>query len=49
MRMSDTQKNKRLAHLLFYHERPERITHGRAFVMSNMSNSLTVAYWSGEI
>ena len=34
---------ERIAHSLIYHERPERIAHGCSFVMSNLSNSLTVA------
>ena len=33
-----------IAHLLIYHERPERIAHGCSFVMSNLSDSLTVAH-----
>ena len=31
------------AHLLYYHERPEQIAHGCSFVMSDLSDSLTVA------
>ena len=34
---------EQITHLLIYHERPERITHSRSFVMSNLSDSLTVA------
>ena len=35
-----------IAHLLIYHERPERIAHGCSFVMSNLSDSLMVAHLS---
>ena len=34
---------ERIAHSLTYHERPERIAHGCSFVMSDLSDSLTVA------
>ena len=37
------RKNERFAHFLIYHERPERIAHGHTFVMSGLSDSLTVA------
>ena len=32
-----------IAHLLIYHEQPERIAHGCSFVMSDLSDSLMVA------
>ena len=35
-----------IAHSLIYHERPERITHSRSFVMSDLSDLLTVAHLS---
>ena len=38
-----TQKNEWYAHLLIYDEQPVKIVHSRSFVMSNLSNSLTVA------
>ena len=38
-----SQKNERFAHLLIYHEQPERNPHSWSFVISNLSNSLTVA------
>ena len=42
-RMSNLlRKNDRFAHLLIYHERPERIAHGHTFVMSGLSDSLTI-------
>ena len=42
--MSDLlQKNEQFARSLFYHERPECIAHGCYFVMSDLSNLLTVA------
>ena len=34
-------KNEQLAHLLIFCERPERFAHGRSFLVSNLSNSLT--------
>ena len=46
-RLSDLlKKTKRFAHLLFYHEQPEQITHSRYFVLSNLSDFLTVSYLS---
>ena len=39
-------KNKQFAHLLFYHEWPEQIAHSRYFVLSNLSDFLTVAHLS---
>ena len=48
--LSDSlRKNKQFAHLLIYHEQPERITHGRLFVMSDLSDLLTVAHLSWAI
>ena len=41
--------NERFAHFLIYHERPEQITHGRSFVMSDLSDLLTVAPLSWAI
>ena len=40
------QKNKCFAHLLIYHELPERIAHGRFFDMRDLSDSLAVAHLS---
>ena len=40
------QKNKQFAPSLIYHERPERIAYSGSFVMSNLSDSLTVAHLS---
>ena len=40
------KKKERFAHLLIYHERPERIAHSHSFVMSELSDSLTVAHLS---
>ena len=37
------RKNERFAHLLIYHELPERNAHSWSFVLSDLSNSLTVA------
>ena len=37
------------AHSLIYHERPERIAHDRSFVMSDLSDSLTIAHLSWAI
>ena len=37
---------EQMAHLLIYHEQPERIAHSCSFVMSDLSNSLTVAHLS---
>ena len=34
-------KNEQLAHLLIFCERPEGFAHGRSFLVSNLSNSLT--------
>ena len=39
------QKNKRLAHLLIFGERPERFTLGRSFLVSNLSESLTSLFF----
>ena len=41
---------KKTSNLLIYHERPERIAHSRSFVLSNLSESLTVAHliWAKE-
>ena len=36
---------ERSAHSLISSERPERITHGGSFVLSDLSNSLTVAHF----
>ena len=48
--MSDSlKKNKWFANSLFYHEQPERIAHGRSFVMSDQSDSLTGAHLSWAI
>ena len=35
---------ERIAYSLIYNEQPERITHGCSFVLSNLSESLTVAH-----
>ena len=35
---------ERITYSLIYHERPERIAHGRSFVLSNLSESLTVTH-----
>ena len=49
-RISDLlQINERFAHLLFDHEHPERIAHGRSFVMSVLSDLLTVPHLSWAI
>ena len=40
---------ERIAHSLIYHERPEKIAHGRSFVLSNLSDSLTVTHLSWAI
>ena len=37
---------ERIPHSLIYHERPKGITHGGSFVMSDLSDSLTVAHLS---
>ena len=44
-----TQKNKQLAHLLIYHEQPELIAHSCSFVLSNLSESLSVAHLIWEV
>ena len=36
-----TKKNKRLVHSLIFGERPEQITHGHSFLVSDLSDSLT--------
>ena len=43
------KNNKRFAHSLFYHKRPERIAQGRSFAMSDLSNLLMVAHLSWAI
>ena len=40
---------ERIAHSLIYHERLEKIAHGRSFVLSNLSDSLTVTHLSWAI
>ena len=35
----------RIAHLLIYSERPERIAQGRSFVLRDLSKWFTVAHW----
>ena len=40
---------EQIAHSLIYHERPEKIAHGRSFVLSNLSDSLTVTHLSWAI
>ena len=35
----------RIAHLLIYHEQPERIAHGRSFVLRDLSDLLMVAHF----
>ena len=37
-------KKERFTQLFFYHECSERIAHDRSFVMSNLSDSLTVGH-----
>ena len=39
-------KKERFTHSLIYHERPEQIAHGCSFIISDLSNSLTVAHLS---
>ena len=34
------QKNEQFAHSLHFGERPERFTHGRSFLVSNLTDSL---------
>ena len=42
-RMSNSlKKNKRFAHLLIFGELPERFAHGRSFLVSDLSNLLTL-------
>ena len=36
-----TKKTKRLVHSLIFGERPEQITHGHSFLVSDLSDSLT--------
>ena len=40
------KKNKRFAHSLIYHEPPEQFVHSSSFVMSDLSDLLTVAHLS---
>ena len=47
--MSDSLKNEQFSHLLFFGEQPEQIAHGRSFVMSNLSDSLTSLLTKREI
>ena len=35
------QKKERFAHLLIFGERPEQFAHGRSFMLSDLSDSLT--------
>ena len=35
---------KKTSDLLIYHEQPEWVAHSRSFVLSNLSESLTVAH-----
>ena len=39
------EQNERFAILLISSEGPEQITHGRSFLVSEMSNSLTSLIW----
>ena len=39
------KKTEPFTNSLFYHEQPERIAHGCSFVMSDLSDSLTIALW----
>ena len=42
--MSDLlRKKEQFTHLLIFHERPEQIAHSSSFVMSDLSNWLTIA------
>ena len=43
---ANEQFAKERSDLLFFYERPERIAHGQSFVMSDLSDSLMVAYLS---
>ena len=38
--------NKLFAHSPIYHEQPEGIAHGRSFVMSDLSDSLTAVFFT---
>ena len=40
------KKKEQFSNSIFYHERPERFAHGHLFVMSDLSESLTVAHLS---
>ena len=39
---ANEQFTQKISNLLIFHERPERISHSRSFVMSELSESLTV-------
>ena len=38
------KKIEQIAHSLIYHKRPKQIAHSHSFVMSDLSESLTVAH-----
>ena len=40
---------EQIAYLLIYHKRPERFAYSRSFVLSNLSDSLTVTHFSWAI
>ena len=40
------ERPERFAHLLFYHEQPEQFAYSHSFVLSDLSDSLTVDHLS---
>ena len=43
------QKNEQFAHCLIFGERPERISHGRSFLVSDLSDSLTLLIFVSDL
>ena len=43
------QKNEQFAHCLIFGERPEQISHGRSFLVSDLSDSLTLLIFVSDL